>query len=44
MMSDAEFDRFTVELSELIMKNDFELTETRKARDISIMSAPVEKN
>jgi hypothetical protein len=44
MMSDKEFDHFIEELRQLILKYNFESTETRKARDISIISAPVEKN
>lgn len=44
MMSDTEFDQFIVELRELILRYNFESTERRKARDISIFSAPVEKN
>ena len=44
MMSDAEFDQFTEELRQLILKYNVESTERRKARDISIISSPVEKN
>lgn len=44
MMSDTEFDQFIVELSEFILRYNFESTERRKARNISIISAPVEKN
>lgn len=42
MMSDTEFDQFIEELRQLILKYNFELTEMRKARDISIISSPVE--
>ncbi|RSK26086.1 hypothetical protein EJF36_03905 [Bacillus sp. HMF5848] len=45
MMSDGEFDQFTEELRQLISKYyNYESTEGRKARDISIISAPVEKD
>lgn len=44
MMSDTEFDQFIGELRQLILKYNFESTERRKARDISIISSPVEKN
>jgi len=44
MMSDMEFDQFIEELRQLILKYNFELTERRKARDISIISSPVEEN
>ena len=44
MMSDREFDQFIEELRQLILKYNFESTEGRKARDISIISAPVEEN
>lgn len=40
MMNDDEFNSFVVELSELIMKYNFDFSETRKSRDISIISAP----
>ena len=40
MMSDTEFDEFLGELSKLILKYNFDLSEERKARDISIISAP----
>ncbi len=42
MMNDSEFERFTGELRELLIKYSFEMDEDRKARDISIISAPVE--
>lgn len=44
MMSDSEFDQFLKELSELILKYNFDFSEVRKARDISIISAPTIKN
>lgn len=40
MMSDVEFDQFLKELRELILKYNFDLSEVRKARDISIISSP----
>ena len=42
MMNDSEFERFTDELRQLLIKYSFEMDEDRKARDISIISAPVE--
>ncbi len=44
MMNDTEFDQFTEELRKLLLKYSFELGKDRKARDISIISAPVEKD
>lgn len=44
MMSDTEFDQFLVELRELILKYNYESADSRKARDISIISSPVEEN
>lgn len=43
MMTDQEFDRFLSELRELIIKYNFDFSEGRKARDISVVSAPVEE-
>ncbi|MGE5422768.1 MAG: helix-turn-helix domain-containing protein [Ignavibacteriales bacterium] len=43
MMDDKEFDRFLLELRELIIKHTFEFAEGRKARDISVISAPTDK-
>lgn len=40
MMSDLEFDEFLDELRKLLIKYSFEPAEDRKARDISILSAP----
>lgn len=40
MMSDIEFDKFLEELRELILKYNFDSSEIRKARDISIISSP----
>lgn len=40
IMSDTEFDQFLGELRELILKYNFDLSEVRKARNISIISAP----
>ncbi|PKM94604.1 MAG: hypothetical protein CVU84_08785 [Firmicutes bacterium HGW-Firmicutes-1] len=44
MMSDKEFDQFIEELRQLILKYNYESTERRIVRDISIISSPVEKN
>lgn len=43
MMNDAEFDQFLAELRELLIKYNFETTNGRKIRDISILSVPVER-
>jgi DNA-binding transcriptional ArsR family regulator len=40
MLSDQEFDLFLSELQALFVKYHFEVVEGRKARDISIISAP----
>ncbi len=40
MTTDEEFDQFLSELKELIAKYNFDFLEGRKARDISIVSAP----
>lgn len=40
MMTDEEFDQFLSELRELIIKYNLEFSEGRKARDISVVSAP----
>ena len=44
MMNDYEFDQFLSELRGLLIKYNLEVAEGRKARDISIISAPVEEN
>lgn len=44
MMSDTEFDQFLGELRELILKYNFDSSEIRKARDISIISSPTTEN
>ncbi|MBS4537951.1 helix-turn-helix domain-containing protein [Clostridium sp. D2Q-11] len=44
MMDDNEFDQFLLELKELIIKYNFKATEGRKARDISIISSPVDED
>ena len=44
MMSDREFDQFIEELRQLILKYNYKTTEERRARDISIISSPVEKD
>lgn len=44
MMDDNEFDQFLSELRGLIIKYNFEVTNGRKGRDISIISSPVEEN
>ena len=43
MMSDNEFDQFLTELRDLIIKYNFGAATGRKARDISLLSAPIEK-
>ncbi len=43
MMTDDEFDQFLSELGDLFKKYNFEFSKGRKARDISIISAPEEK-
>ena len=43
MMTDMEFDEFLLELRGLLLKYSFEVTDGRKARDISIISSPIEK-
>jgi DNA-binding transcriptional ArsR family regulator len=42
MMTDNEFDQFLSELRGLLVKYNFEISEGRKTRDISIVSAPGE--
>ncbi len=44
MMDDHEFDQFLSELWGLIQKYNFEFVEGRKARDISIISSPIDSN
>jgi DNA-binding transcriptional ArsR family regulator len=44
MMSDTEFDQFLGEMRELLLKYNFQPGDKRKARDISIISSPVEGN
>ena len=44
MLNDNEFDQFLSELREHIIKYSFKNANGRKARDISIISAPVEEN
>lgn len=44
MMDDNEFDQFLLELRGLMIKYNFEVANGRKARDISIISSPVEEN
>lgn len=43
MMDDQEFDKFLSELHALLLKYHFDAAQGRKPRDISIISAPVEK-
>ncbi len=43
MMDDNEFDQFLSELRGLIIKYNFEVADGRKARDISVISAPTDK-
>jgi len=42
MMDDREFDQFLSELRDLLIKYSFETAKGRRARDISVISAPVE--
>lgn len=42
MMDDDEFDQFLAELQGIFIKHNFEAADGRKARDISIISAPPE--
>ena len=44
MMSDEEFDSYLMEMNALFQKYNLESTENRKARDISIISSPVEES
>lgn len=43
MMNDSEFDQFLEDLRKLLLRYNFETEEDRKPRDLSIISAPVEK-
>lgn len=43
MMDDNEFDQFLAELRELLIKYNFEVANGRKARDISVISAPTKE-
>jgi len=43
MMNDNEFDQFLLEFRELLIKYNFEVADGRRARDISVMSVPTEK-
>jgi len=42
MMDDNEFDQFLTELRNLLIKYSFEVADGRRARDISVISAPPE--
>jgi DNA-binding transcriptional ArsR family regulator len=44
MADDTEFDQFLAELRDILIKYNFEFKNGRKARDISIISAPVEED
>lgn len=44
MMTDNEFDQFLSELRRLLIKYSFEVANGRKARDISVISAPTEED
>jgi hypothetical protein len=44
MMNDNEFNEFLSELRGLLIKYNFETAKGRKARDISVISAPTEKD
>ena len=43
MLDDGEFDRFLGELRDLLLRYSFEASGKRKARDLSIISSPVEE-
>lgn len=43
MMDDSEFDQFLLELRELFVKYNLPFADGRKARDISVISAPPDK-
>ncbi|KUP23216.1 helix-turn-helix domain-containing protein [Paenibacillus sp. DMB5] len=43
MMDDREFDQFLLELQGLLIKHSHEMSEGRRPRDISIISAPPKK-
>ena len=43
MMDDNEFDQFLLELRGLLIKYNFQVSKGRKARDISVISTPTEK-
>lgn len=43
MTTDEEFDKFLLELRDILMKYNFDYSKGRKARDITIISAPEEK-
>jgi len=44
MMSDEEFDSYLMEMNAIFQKYNLESTENRKARDISIISSPIEES
>ena len=43
IMNDAEFDAFLEKLRDLLVSSNHEMAEGRKARDLSIISSPVEE-
>jgi len=43
MMNDVEFEKFLSDLRDLLLRNNFEVASGRKARDISVISVPAEK-
>jgi len=43
MLDDSEFDLFLSDLRTLLLKYQFETTQERKMRDISIISAPADE-
>lgn len=43
MMTDEEYDRFLSELRDLLLRYSFDAKEGRKARDFSLLSAPVDE-
>ncbi len=43
IMNDAEFDAFLLKMRDLLVNSNHEMSEGRKARDLSILSTPVEE-
>lgn len=43
IMNDAEFDAFLLKMRDLLVSSNHEMSEGRKARDLSILSTPIEE-